>query len=338
MKKYICFALALITVFSLVACSGGNGATNTDEAVDTVPVTDDSGSVVGYETTIVGSDDSTTDVAVTTDSKGGSKTTSAEEAEASMISELQGMLTGKDEDGLSMDTTATTMPRKNRKTTVLATNSSGYPAHSKTYEEILKGDTYTLEVNMTMTMDGTSMAMPVKYVKDGDNFAMVTTINVSEFLKNSGAGEDFDLGALGSLFGKFSSGITVKYIAKDGKYYTVIPILAQYMEIDESDMAGMGFEGLDFVNDLGDAKYKGASVVTSNGKEYTCEEYEVTDPESGETATVLRYYQGGTLKRIETERDDTTFIVEIKNINADVDYSAFRIPPTYKKGSMNDFS
>lgn len=185
-------------------------------------------------------------------------------------------------------------------------DADGKPVHEDvelTFEEILAGDQFTLDVNLKVVTNGTETVAPFLFMRDGDNLYFETAMPLEN--------------GMGST--------RLNFILLNGTSYVVIPSMRAYMEIP-SEMAGEMVPGADAalegIEDT-EGTYVSTSEVVYNGQTYVCDEYE------NEGVITRRYYQGNQLKRIETVSGSDVSIMEVNEASTSVDKSKFVAPKNY---------
>ena len=184
-------------------------------------------------------------------------------------------------------------------------DSDGNPVHEDielSYEEILSGDKFTMDVNMKVTTGGVETIAPFVFMKNGDDI----------FFETAMPRED----------GKGST--RLNFLLLDGNCYLIIPSMRAYMMIPQ-ETAGetmIPTEALEAFDEV-EGTYLQSYMVEIDGKTYLCDVYE-----NGE-ATTKRYYLGNQLKRIETVSGNDMNIMEFNSVSTSVDESKFTAPTNY---------
>ncbi len=181
---------------------------------------------------------------------------------------------------------------------------NGEPEHSNmTYEELLKSETFTIEVNIKSNVNSVETSVPLKLARNGDNLYFETAMPLEN-----------------------GKGYTrLNFLVLDDACYVIIPSIRGYMTIPKETIGEMVPE--DFADLGGEEDVKGTYVssgeVDYNGEKYICEVYEL------DGATTKYFYQDDVLKRIETKKDADESITEIKQMTTDVNKSLFAVPNNY---------
>lgn len=184
-------------------------------------------------------------------------------------------------------------------------DSSGKPVHEnveKTYEEIMKGNEFTVDVVFKGIVNGTTTTVPMKASRDGDKVYIETAIPVE---------------GQGSL--------KCNIIMRDGKCYFVLPAMRAYMAAPVESMDEIFTEDF-FATSEQDTRgnYVSSAEVVLEGKTYICDIYESNG------ATSKEYYLDGNLKRVEViNGEDDITIIQFNEVSEKVDKSVFKVPTHY---------
>lgn len=187
-------------------------------------------------------------------------------------------------------------------------DSEGNPDHgeeSKTYQELLKSGTFTIEVVMCTTTAGETTTVPLTIIKDGNKIAAEVVAPME------------------------GTSMRMRYLVKDGIQYAILPAMKFYFELGPAEDVDVMFSD-EMLEELATAATESMTYVSSaevvvDGKTYTCDIYETED---GSTAKI--YYLDGILVREETiTPEGDTNIVEYKTLSSSVDSSAFDLPRDY---------
>lgn len=211
------------------------------------------------------------------------------------------------EQTLPIDETSVGATSKDSNGNVIPVN----PYPQKSYKEITESGRYTLKFTLKTInkATGESTTSPVTMVVDGDKAFVSATMSQD------------------------GTSLEVNYICDGNKSYFTIPAIRAYTQADSSFID-------DIIPDLTESAQNDAAFVKNynakvDGYNYYCEEYLF----NGET--VRYYYLNGDINRIETNNADTTTIMQINMINANVDSKLFKIPSGYidiaKLGEDYDF-
>lgn len=183
-------------------------------------------------------------------------------------------------------------------------DSSGKPVHGdveKTYEEIMKGEKFTIDVVFKGIVNGVETTVPMKASRDGDKVYIETAIPVEE---------------QGSL--------KCNIIMRDGQCYFVIPGMRAYMAAPVESVGEM------FNSDLVtgteeemQGNYVSSAEVEIDGKTYICDIYEA------DGVTSKEYYLDGDLKRLEIIEGENITIMQFNEVSDKVDSSVFKVPTNY---------
>lgn len=177
---------------------------------------------------------------------------------------------------------------------------------AKTYQELLRSGTFTIEVVMCTTTGGTTTTVPVTIIKDGNKIAA----EVVAPMEGTGS-------------------MRMKYLVKNGVQYAILPAAKLYFELGPADDVETMFSE-EMLNELASSATESMTYVSSaevniDGKKYECDIY---DAEDGSTVKV--YYLDGILVREETiTPEGDTSIIEYKTLSGTVDSSAFELPSGY---------
>ncbi len=185
-------------------------------------------------------------------------------------------------------------------------DADGNPIHEEvelTFEEVLAGEQFTLDVKLKVVTNGTETVAPFLFMRDGDNLYFETAMPLEN--------------GLGST--------RLNFILLNGDCYVVIPSMRAYMQIPK-EVAGEMVPGADSALEgieETEGTYVSSSEVVYNGQTYICDEYE------NEGVVTKRYYQGNQLKRIETVSGSDVSIMEVNEVSTSVDKSKFVAPKNY---------
>lgn len=183
-------------------------------------------------------------------------------------------------------------------------DADGNPVHEDvelSYEEILAGDKFTMDVNMKTVAGDVETVAPFKFMKNGDDLYFETAMPLKD-----GAGST-----------------RLNFLLLDGNCYIIIPSMRAYMLIPKETVGNtLPTEAFDAFDEV-EGTYVQSYMVEIDGKTYICDEYE-----NGE-ATTKRYYLGNQLKRIETVSGDDMSIMEFNDVSTSIDESKFAAPKNY---------
>lgn len=184
-------------------------------------------------------------------------------------------------------------------------DADGNPVHENidlSYEEILAGDKFTMDVNMKVTTGGQETVAPFIFMKNGDDVFFETAMPLTD-----GTGS-----------------ARINLLLLDGDCYIIIPSMRAYLEIPKEDIGEIGIptDALDTFDEV-EGTYVCSYTVEIDGKTYICDEYV-----NGE-ATTKRYYLGDQLKRVETVSGSDVNIMEFNDVSTSVDESKFTAPKNY---------
>ncbi len=183
-------------------------------------------------------------------------------------------------------------------------DNSGKPVHEdveKTYEEILQGDKFTVDVVFKGIVNGTETTVPMKASRDGNKVYIETAIPVE---------------GQGSL--------KCNIIMRDDKCYFVLPAMRAYMAAPAESMGEIFTE--DFfatAEQETQGKYVSSAEVVLEGKTYICDIYEA------DGVTSKEYYLDGNLKRVEVINGEDITIMQFNEVSDKVDKSLFKVPKNY---------
>lgn len=183
-------------------------------------------------------------------------------------------------------------------------DADGKPVHEDvelTFDEILEGDKFTIDVNLKIKSNETETVVPYLFMRNGDNLYFETAMPRED--------------GIGST--------RMNFLLLDDNCYAIIPSMRAYMTIPK-ETVGESIP-LDELGGFEDAEgtYIQSYMVESNGQTYICDVYEYEE-------TVTKYYYlGDQLKRIETVSGSNVTIMEINKISSEVDESKFAAPKNY---------
>lgn len=188
-------------------------------------------------------------------------------------------------------------------------DSEGKPDHgeeAKSYQEIIKSGTFTIEFVMCTIQDGVTTTIPFTIIKEGNKVAAEVIAPME------GAGS-----------------MRMKYLVKDGIQYAILPAAKSYFELGPADDVDTIFseEMLDEIANTNaeGMTYVSSAEVTIDGKKYICDIYDLEDGSKSKL-----YYLDGNLARQEIiTADGDSNIVEYKNISGKVDSAALQLPKGY---------
>lgn len=184
-------------------------------------------------------------------------------------------------------------------------DADGNPVHEEvelSYEEIISGDKFTMDVNMKTVVGETETVAPFKFMRNGDNLYFETAMPLKE-----GGGST-----------------RLNFLLLDNTCYIIIPSMRAYMSIPKETVGEtIPADAFENLGDAEDGTYLQSYEVVSDGQTYICDVYE------SENATTKRYYLGNTLKRIETVSGNDTSIMEFNEVSTSVDESKFAVPKNY---------
>lgn len=188
--------------------------------------------------------------------------------------------------------------------TKVEVDESGKPVHEDSemsYEEILEGKTFTMDVKMKTVVGGTETVAPFMFMRDGENLYFETAMP----LKDGGGSTRLNC------------------LLLNGDCYIIIPSMRAYMKIPKETIGETipteAFEAFDEES----GTYTQSYTVEIDGKEYLCDVYE------DEGTVTKHYYLDGQLKRIETVHGEDMSIMEFNQVSATVDKSKFTEPKNY---------
>lgn len=181
----------------------------------------------------------------------------------------------------------------------------GNPVHEDidlSYEEILAGDKFTMDVNMKVITGGQETVAPFMFMKDGENVFFETAMPLTD-----GTGST-----------------RLNFLLLDGDCYIIIPSMRAYMAIPKEDIgeSGIPTDALEAFDEV-EGTYIRSYMVEIDGKTYICDEYDNGD------AKTKRYYLGDQLKRVETVSGSDVSIMEFNDVSTSVDKSKFAVPKNY---------
>lgn len=181
----------------------------------------------------------------------------------------------------------------------------GNPVHEDidlSYEEILAGDQFTMDVNMKVITGGQETVAPFMFMKNGDDVFFETAMPLAD-----GTGST-----------------RINFLLLDGDCYIIIPSMRAYMAIPKEDIGASGIptDALDAFDEV-DGTYVCSYMVEIDGKTYICDEYK------NENAVTKRYYLGDQLKRVETVSGSDVSIMEFNDVSTSIDKSKFAVPKNY---------
>ncbi|MBQ2847587.1 MAG: hypothetical protein IJE74_04965 [Clostridia bacterium] len=183
--------------------------------------------------------------------------------------------------------------------------SDGKPEHENSsvdYEEVLKKETFTIDITMKTKTNGVEMVMPIVFMRNNKDLFIETAIP-----KEDGKGS-----------------VRVNMIFLDGTCYMVIPSMRAYMSIPKETLGEMIPEdAFDIIDEEITGNYVSSGEVVYEGEKYICDVYE------NEGTTVKRYYQDGMLKREESVNGENITIIEYNEVTTNVDKSKFAAPKNY---------
>lgn len=184
-------------------------------------------------------------------------------------------------------------------------DADGNPVHEDiglTYEEILSGDEFTLDVNMKVVSKGVETIVPYKIMKRGNDIFFETAMPRQD--------------------GKGST--RLNFLILGGDAYIVIPSMRAYMMIPKETVGEtlIPEEAFDSFDDV-EGTYLQSYTVEMGNQTYICDVYE-----NGEATTKL-YYLGDQLKRMETVNGEDMTIMEFNSVSTSIDNSKFAAPKNY---------
>lgn len=181
----------------------------------------------------------------------------------------------------------------------------GKPVHDdvkQTYDELIKSNKYTMEINMKGVSNGEETVVPIKTVREGDKIYFETAMPVE--------------GQQGAM--KFN------VIVKDKQCYLVIPAMRAYMIIPAETMSEFIPSEIITEDENVNLEYVSSGEVVYDNETYLCDVYK------DGTTTIKYYYKDGELKRMESIVDENNMsIMEIQSVSAEADSSKFNIPKNY---------
>jgi|GEM_PF-4270819 len=325
-KGIVCIVLVFSVLFGLAACVGGTPTIDvlyidvevTDEDGSTyfisVPMTDDSGETMTRGTTKKGATVPTT-VSLPAEIAGifPPQNTDPNDPFLQVINDTVEVLAEQTMPaGAEVRAEADSNPAK----TLLKTTKSG---------QAFTGDKFTIDMTITSkNVNGETVSMPAKIVKNGDKFYLSMTANSRSLGGLPMEGIDAEgAAALTALFG----GNFQMALMYDGKKnYMILPKLLMYMEVPPDMMGGEASKGAGaLVGDGGgELIYQNTTKVTLNKKEYTCETYQ-----SGSEIKKF-YFLKNELKRLEIITDVADPILyDFSSIKNTASASVFTISRAY---------
>ncbi len=181
---------------------------------------------------------------------------------------------------------------------------NGKPVHEnveKTFEEILSGKKFTVDVVFKGIVNGTETTIPMKASRDGDKLYIETAIPVE---------------GQGSL--------KCNIIMRDNQCYFVLPAMRAYMAAPVESMGEIFTEDF-FATAEQDtqSKYVSSAEVELEGKTYICDIYESNG------SVTKEYYLDGDLKRLEVINGEDITITQFNEVSDKVDSSVFKVPTYY---------
>jgi hypothetical protein len=186
----------------------------------------------------------------------------------------------------------------------LEVDEEGNPIHEDvelSYEEIIAGNTFSMEANVKTNAGGVETIAPLNIMRNGTNLYFETALPLKE--------------------GTGSTRVNLLFL--DDACYIIIPSMRAYMSMPKETAGEMipsdAFDNLEEV----EGTYISSSEVVHNGETYICDVYET------EGATTKYYYQNGQLKRVETVSGEDSSILEFKTLSTQVDESKFAVPKNY---------
>lgn len=198
-----------------------------------------------------------------------------------------------------MDLSSDLLPEDSFEEIEVELDGDGNPVHEdieKTYEELLAGEKFTIDVVFKSTVNGTETIVPLKASRDGDKVYMETAIPVE---------------GQGSL--------KCNAIVRDGTCYFIVPSMRAYMTIPAESMSEM-FPDEVITESEQEANYVSSGEVEFEGEKYICDVYE------SEGVVSKSYYKDGELKRIETVDGENITIIQFNEVSDKVDSSVFKVP------------
>ncbi len=176
---------------------------------------------------------------------------------------------------------------------------------AKSYEEIMAGDEFTIDMVIRQNMNGEDVNVPMYMTRSGDNLFSEVTAPYE------------DRGTITFNMLKTES----------GKLYCIIPTMRAYILLSEDEVGDIPLgdyieEGVTSIEN--NSEYVETKSVEVNGKTYECDVYK-----DGDIIT-KNYFDEQGLKRIETvDADGNVTIIEIYKVEAKADKSKLKAPVGY---------
>lgn len=174
---------------------------------------------------------------------------------------------------------------------------------TKSYQDIISGDSFTVKMNIKSIMDGAENNVPLSWTKSGKNLLIETSMPVD------GMG----------------SSMRASILYKDGKCYMIMPALKLYTEIPGDSFETL-FNPEIFEEELESSLVYDASYeLKASGKTYYCDAYKSED------GSITRNYfdDKGNPIRVEIIADNDVTIWELTEVSNKADTSKLRIPVGY---------
>lgn len=182
-------------------------------------------------------------------------------------------------------------------------DNEGKPVHDDatlSYEELISGNTFTIESNIQVFTNDQKNVMPMTIMRNGDNLYFETALPLT--------------GTEGST--------RVNMLFLDDTCYIIIPSMRAYLSIPK-ETAGEMIPSDAFDIEGIEGTYVSSSEVELDGQTYICDVYE------NEGSTTKYFYLNGQLRRVEAVNGADSSIIEFKNLSTDVDKSKFAVPRNY---------
>ncbi len=194
-----------------------------------------------------------------------------------------------------------TMPEGEKIKVDADTDSSKETLFSSYFKKIGKDKKFSMSAVCSSSVEGVGMDIPLTFAISGDKYYI-------------------------SMKAKVSAAMTmnIDFIVNGNKGYMVIHNMKAYAatESEENEFVD-GFVGTEFET----MKYVKTTKITSDGKNYLCEEYD-----GGDGTTIKCYFLEDSKKpeRIESIADGNITVMKDITFSSDVDESIFEIPSGYR--------
>ncbi len=187
--------------------------------------------------------------------------------------------------------------------TEIKLDANGNPdrADTKSYQQLISGNAFTLKMNIMSENDGIKSTVPMTWIKSGNNMIMETSMPVD---------------ASGNV-------MKTSILIKDSKCYMIIPSMRMYAEVPAETFEEM-FNPEFLEEEIKDSNvYDSSYTVKANGKSYSCDKFVSKD---GQTTTKNFFDDKGNLVRTEIVSGDDVTIWELTHISDKADASKIAIP------------